>query len=564
MSTNIIVKNYIALSQSSPKSDVSSALQRLIDTPLDSFSASEKETIVRALLDDLRDTTGRISPNETTLALSALKTLGRHPTSSKIIVQTENLQLLLGIGTDSRDQQADSAQEALRCIANALLLIESSRDSLLSLQGGEACVRLLERTTNPDFIFLSSRLLFLMTVSETPFISKLVEELRIIDILGQKCDFLLTSLLSGHPMAKDAMVDFLKFIFNILWRYPRMTEPEDKEDTKASPKVMGELWNDNLSGILPPLLRLFNGLPPTFPCPLSPPLTHVVHNLINIPIGPLASQWFSPTSTPTSTSTSSLSRLPTAEKFHKTLSALATTVTTSGRRSLSSSRPSSPAAATPRLTTPPTPRDTVQHAWDIFDVTTAHYVPNDPDDSSVRQLCKQEGVSLDELLPPLVVLLTRLADGNTAARLRMKEWLLPADLDRTVQLEQREDLLGRCLRLMSSVYFPRCKDIVGELLFVICESDASILASQVGYGNCAGFLFNKGIMAPPTGLTDAQGEAINPITGIRNKPRDDDEIEMTEEEKEREAEKLFVLFDRLEKKGMVVNPVRKAFQDGGA
>lgn len=48
-------------------------------------------------------------------------------------------------------------------------------------------------------------------------------------------------------MAKDAMVDFLKFIFNILWRYPRMTDPEDKEDTKANTRVMGELWNDNLS-----------------------------------------------------------------------------------------------------------------------------------------------------------------------------------------------------------------------------------------------------------------------------------------------------------------------------
>lgn len=137
---------------------------------------------------------------------------------------------------------------------------------------------------------------------------------------------------------------------------------------------------------------------------------------------------------------------------------------------------------------------------------------------------------------------------------------------------------------MTSVHFPRCKDIVGELLYVICDSDrtyhnpflsffflalkyqlflsASVLASQVGYGNCAGFLFNKGVMAPPAGLTDSEGEAINPITGIRNPPRDSNEPEMTEEEKEREAEKLFVLFDRLEKKGMAINPVRKALQEG--
>lgn len=37
---------------------------------------------------------------------------------------------------------------------------------------------------------------------------------------------------------------------------------------------------------------------------------------------------------------------------------------------------------------------------------------------------------------------------------------------------------------------------------------------------------------------------------------------MTDEEKELEAEKLFVLFDRLEKTGMVQNPIRKAIQEG--
>jgi hypothetical protein len=37
---------------------------------------------------------------------------------------------------------------------------------------------------------------------------------------------------------------------------------------------------------------------------------------------------------------------------------------------------------------------------------------------------------------------------------------------------------------------------------------------------------------------------------------------MTEEEKEREAEKLFVLFDRLERMGMGPSPLRKAQQEG--
>ena len=37
---------------------------------------------------------------------------------------------------------------------------------------------------------------------------------------------------------------------------------------------------------------------------------------------------------------------------------------------------------------------------------------------------------------------------------------------------------------------------------------------------------------------------------------------MTDEEKEREAEKLFVLFERLEKSGAMENPLRKALHEG--
>lgn len=37
---------------------------------------------------------------------------------------------------------------------------------------------------------------------------------------------------------------------------------------------------------------------------------------------------------------------------------------------------------------------------------------------------------------------------------------------------------------------------------------------------------------------------------------------MTDEEKEAEAERLFVLFDRLERSGLGVNPIRQAQREG--
>jgi hypothetical protein len=79
-------------------------------------------------------------------------------------------------------------------------------------------------------------------------------------------------------------------------------------------------------------------------------------------------------------------------------------------------------------------------------------------------------------------------------------------------------------------------------------------------------LFHKGFFNAPSGNSNiptstSSGESINPITGTTVKPTEG--VPMTDEEKEREAEKLFVLFDRLEKTGAIPpeqNPMRKAIQ----
>lgn len=96
------------------------------------------------------------------------------------------------------------------------------------------------------------------------------------------------------------------------------------------------------------------------------------------------------------------------------------------------------------------------------------------------------------------------------------------------------------------------------------------MSSLFGYGHVAGYLFNKGIMSAPPPPSDSgaassvPGASINPITGSVQERRPP-EPEMTEEEKEAEMEKLFVLFDRLERTGAMPkeqNPIRKAIQEG--
>lgn len=273
------------------------------------------------------------------------------------------------------------------------------------------------------------------------------------------------------------------------------------KDTADDDKIMGDYWSPKLSpyvpftlifaelilelpsnsSILPPLLRVLKSLPPSFPAPLASPLAEVIHSLITIPFSPaLRPMWFGQTSSSpsnsgrlsTSSSPGTKSPLPGSSEFlppgltkekhgpvDRALSVLA-----AGRRSLS--RAPSPTSASNL--------DIVLRVYDLLEVSMNHYLPGDidPDDPSVREICKKEGESsLDDILIPLVVLMTKLALAEDAVRVRIGELLLPADLDRTRALESRTDLLGRCLRLLPSIHHARLKDAVGEMLFAICDSD---------------------------------------------------------------------------------------------
>ncbi|KAI1788919.1 guanine nucleotide exchange factor [Ganoderma leucocontextum] len=591
---------YTALSSSSSRSQVAAVLQSITDAPPLTIDDAKRRDLIQVIIDDLakpnsNSSKRRLSSKDAPPALQAVKSLGKNPAGSEIISTPANLSALLSLYHTYKDVP-DASNEALRCVANALLLVDHARVTLIEKQvgGGDFAVELLEKSTVPERIFLASRILFLSTVSMSSaatFIRSLVEAKSpsIIELIGNKLDLLSRAILSGAKFSREAMTDLLKFTFNLLLHYPKLVDDPDSNETK----VMGDCWSDRLDGILLPLLRAFNTLPPSFPAPLTAPMTHVIHALITIPVSSsLRTLWLppakiSPSSTPkpVGSSESSSSQTSTSKASRSSSSSRAGSPTTgpakdlkpgafdrawsalsAGRRSLS--RSSSPHTSS-------TPVDVLLRAYDLLDVSLNHYMPDviDPDDVSVRQRCMREmDQSLDDVMAPLVVLLTKLCQADEGSRTRMRQWLLPEDLDRTSPLEGRADLLGRLLRSLASVHHAKLKNATGEMLYAICDSDGSTLASYVGYGNVAGFLFNKGIMSappPPAGSSasaptaTADGVPINPITGVAEKPAP--EIEMTDEEKEREAEKLFVLFDRLEKSGAIPkesNPIRQAIQQG--
>ena len=72
-------------------------------------------------------------------------------------------------------------------------------------------------------------------------------------------------------------------------------------------------------------------------------------------------------------------------------------------------------------------------------------------------------------------------------------------------------------------------------------------------------------MEPPKD-SNSGNDNITPITGQYRSAEDTGPslADMTDEEKEREAEKLFVLFERLKKTGIVdvENPIAKAMREG--
>lgn len=78
-------------------------------------------------------------------ALLAVKSMGKNPAGSEVIATPSNLTALLTMSSFFKDD-LDASNEALKCIANALLLIETARSVFVKKEvgGSEAIMELLE------------------------------------------------------------------------------------------------------------------------------------------------------------------------------------------------------------------------------------------------------------------------------------------------------------------------------------------------------------------------------------------------------------------------------------
>lgn len=181
-------------------------------------------------------------------------------------------------------------------------------------------------------------------------------------------------------------------------------------------------------------------------------------------------------------------------------------------------------------------------------------------DNAVRTYTEEQ---LETLATPLVTLLRKVFGfAPSHVRPHMQTALLPSNAERSQPLGQSNTLASRLLRLSNSPVAPCLRESVASLLFELSDKDAASFVRNVGYGFAAGFLMTHDLPVPASAtegwstgsdggdlgekLTNVDGKEINPVTGqIRDMEPEAEGEEMTEEEKEREAERLFVLFERL-------------------
>ncbi|EFA12419.2 synembryn-A [Tribolium castaneum] len=178
-----------------------------------------------------------------------------------------------------------------------------------------------------------------------------------------------------------------------------------------------------------------------------------------------------------------------------------------------------------------------------------------------------EGVTKQyEILCPVVTILLKSANSERAIRKYLRLQILPPLKDVHSRPEQGSTLRNHLCRLLTTP-ITQLRDLVADLLFILCKKSVKRMIKYTGYGNAAGLFAKRGLLG---GRSD-RGEAdyssgsegseteeyaefkhgINPVIGCYEEPHPNAMENMTEEQKEYEAMKLVELMDSLTRSGTI-------------
>lgn len=430
----------------------------------------------RALLGLLKDdlTARKLDQSQLEESLTKLKTLGRDVGNISGLYDEAGVKVLGHYAFG--DYPSAIRQEAMRCIANALLLLPQTRQFSLNLELDRKATDAL-RDAKQDDEFLLARILFLLTYDPGIDLKTLISEHdlagSIVKHLARHAEELRNSRAQADQPTTLALLEILKLLFNA-------TSANTGHLAKFSPAVVE-------------VFRILNGSDIPSP-PLQPPISLLVNALANL---------------------------------------------------------------------------------ELDDETTKH---ESEIESGVGKLVtildqaikKHSTAELDTIAIPLLTVLRNVNEtASPELRQTMKARLLPEDKERDLPLGRSSSLASKLLRLTTSSGLNLTEAICG-LMFELSDKDPNQYVKNVGYGYAAGYLMTHNIPVPESAKSQEAGDAstnipINPITGQRiDKEPAADLRKMTREEKEREAERLFVLFERLKSTGVVdvKNPVEQARDEG--
>ncbi|KAI7864158.1 guanine nucleotide exchange factor [Spinellus fusiger] len=485
-------------------------LQNRIST----ISSYDKHQLVQYLLKDLNTNLAMPiwSMQVTTFALQTMKLLGREPDTATLLYTENGMITLCHYAGVSATPPLDTpcSCEALKCIANCIHLDPNTKKWLESLGIMDTCCQLLHLPDlSMDSQFLTCRILFFMTVHRNDLVQKLIQlgigkciakvSAHNVRQIGYEPEITASPI---HPTS--VLSEALKLLFNIMLVDGRTQSNLIHESTITASVSIAEHFQECLG----PIFDILLFFPCPQPLPLVPPLSHAIHALMQFPFAVIEAEW-------------------------------------KKRAQMSPEQNHEPKRIAETLVT-------------LLDQSIRYLIPNnDPDQVN-------HASTIDATLSPLFLVLRSLAKGNQELKQLLVTMVLPQDSDRIQPVHQGTRLPAYLIRLMTCALLPQTRDAVSEMVWVLCNEQADLFTHHVGYGNAIGFLVNKGIpvAAEDSGLGDS---VTNPITGqyLEEEDQGPSLADMTYEEKEREAERLFVLFERLKKTGVVnvENPIAKAMRE---
>ncbi|MBN3298881.1 RIC8A protein, partial [Amia calva] len=171
----------------------------------------------------------------------------------------------------------------------------------------------------------------------------------------------------------------------------------------------------------------------------------------------------------------------------------------------------------------------------------------------------ERGEKLRERLTPVLNLLTESSRVHRETRRYLRSKILPPLREVLCRPEQGSGLRGQLVRLMTHLHTD-LKHCAAELLFVLCKENVSRFVKYTGYGNAAGLLAARGLLAGAgaggSGCYSSDSDSdteeyraararINPVTGRVEEETPDPMEGMSEEEREEEARRLVCMLNRL-------------------